>query len=167
MRLRIWLVLALAICVVLPSNASIIKRPPVKSTEVAYKDLPCSEQDKARIIELVSTVAESSKLSLLFNQSHLKEIGSQINHVHPMKFLSIVFSNPHLKGCMFFIWDDYFKRTEFMDGLGASLSREADKGKLLLYLDEFAAEIGASAGALKTFIDVRDWDNLVLYLIQS
>ena len=79
------------------ADASILKKPPVKPMDIAYKDLVCTEQDKAIVYEIISTMADNGKLSLLFKQAHLKEIGAQINHLHPLKFLSAIFSEPHLK----------------------------------------------------------------------
>jgi len=146
---------------------SIIKKPPGKPTETLYNDLTCSEQDRANIHEIISTMGEKGKLGLLFQQNHLREVGAQINHVHPLKFLAVVFKDPHLKSCMFYIWDDYFKRNGFLDGLGPSLTREADKGKLMMYLSDFAEDIGSSVEALKSYVNARDWENLVLFLIQT
>ncbi len=150
-----------------PLTCSIIKKPPVKSTEVLYKDLVCTEQDQKNIHELISTMAEKGKLGLLFQQSRLREIGAQINHVHPLKFLALVFKTPHLKSCMYYIWDDYFKRNGFLDGLGPALTREVEKGKLHFYLPDFATELGLPKDTLKGYFDARDWENMVLFLIQS
>lgn len=165
-KYSVFLIISMALFVT-PAMASIIKKPPAKSVETTYKELVCTDQDKANISEIISTMAENSKLSLLFKQSHLKEIGAQINHVHPLKFLGAVFSNPHLKSCMYYIWDDYFKRNGFLDGLGPSLTREAEKGKLSQYLHEFAAEVGVPLENIQGYFAVMDWENLVLYLIQS
>ena len=166
---RIWIccVLILLALGATPMTASIIKKPPAKSVETPYKDLVCTEEDRANIYEIISTMAENGKLSLLFKQSHLKEIGAQINHVHPLKFLSAIFTDPHLKSCMYYIWDDYFKRNGFLDGLGPSLTREAEKGKLHQYLSDFATEVGASADNLRPYFDAQDWENMVHYLIDS
>jgi hypothetical protein len=147
--------------------ASIIKKPPAKAVETSYEELVCTEQDRMNIYEIISTMAEKGKLGLLFQQNHLREIGAQINHVHPLKFLATIFKDPHLKSCMYYIWDDYFKRNGFLDGLGPSLTREAEKGKLELYLKDFAMDINISGETLKAYIDVRDWENMVLFLIQS
>ncbi|MBX7065653.1 MAG: hypothetical protein K1X28_00340 [Parachlamydiales bacterium] len=148
-------------------NGSIIKKPPPKPVEMAWQELACSEQDRANIYEIVSTVAEKNKLSLLFQQNYLREKGAQIAHVHPLRFLGVIFSNPHLKTCMFYIWDDYFKRTSFVTDLSAALTREADKGKLHPYLNDFCREVNVPAEAVKSFFDSRDWENFVLFLIQS
>src|SRR5579872_272699 len=123
-----------------PAMGSIIKKPPAKPTETLYKDLVCTEADRANIYEIVSTMAEKGKLGLLFQQNHLREVGAQINHVHPLKFLAVILKDPHLKSCMFNIWDDYFKRNGFIDGLFPFFTREAEKGKLDIHLKDFAAD---------------------------
>lgn len=166
---RKWSIFVIVLCSLLtvPLMGSIIKKPPVKSVETGYHDLICSDQDQANIYEIISTMAEKGKLSLLFQQSYLREIGAQINHVHPLKFLAVILKEPYLKSCMAVIWDDYFKRNGFMDGLAPSLSREAEKGKVQFYLQDFASDIGMPYEHIKPYADVHDWENMVLFLIQS
>ena len=67
--------------------ASLITFPPEPASE-AYKDLVCTEKDQAIIFEILTTIEENGKLALLLKKSHLQALGSQINHVHPLKFLS-------------------------------------------------------------------------------
>lgn len=150
-----------------PAMASIIKKPPSKPTETLYKDLKCTETHETHIYEIISTMAEHGKLTLLFKQSSLREMGAQINEVHPLKFLAVIFKDPYLKSCMFYIWDDYFKRNGFLEGLVPSLKREAEKGKLEIHLKDFALDVGSSEEALKSYVDAGDWENMVLFLIQS
>ena len=149
------------------SLASIIKLPPNPGTDIAYKDLVCTEQDKANIMEIVTSIADNSKFSLLLKQSHLKNIGSQLNHVHPLKFLAVSIGTPYLKSCLIQIFDDYFKRNGFMDGLGPSLTREAEKGKLDAYLPSFAQEVGVTPDSIQPYIAARDWEGLVRYLMHT
>ncbi len=149
--------------------ASIIKFPPpdVNKGPLSYSQLSCSEQDKAFIYELITVMAENGKVSLLFKQSHLKQLGAQINHVHPLKFLSTVFTNSHLTTSMTEIFDDYFKRTGFMEGLGTTLTREAEKGKLELYINDFAAEISVPLEVIQKHFHSRDWEGLVRSLMNT
>jgi hypothetical protein len=167
--LRKWSVLLMLIFGLCATSVScsIIKRPPAKSVDVAYKDLPCTEQDRNNIYEIISNMAEKGKLNLLFQQSHLRELGAQINHVHPLTLLSVIFTNAYLKSCMFYIWGDYFKRNNFIDGLAPALTREAEKGKLSIYLEDFAKDLGIPAETLKTYFDSRDWENMVFFLVHS
>lgn len=148
-------------------QCSIIKKPPAKPVDTTWSDLVCTEQDRANIYEIVSTVSEKNKLSLLVNQSTLREKGAQITHVHPLKFLGVIFSDSYLKSCMSLIWNDYFKRNSFVTDLTAALNREADRDKLYAYLNEFANEVGLLPESLKPFFDERDWDNFFLFLIRS
>lgn len=112
-------------------------------------------------------MSENGKLSLLLKQSYLKNIGAQINHVHPLKFISTIVTNPRLKTCMNEIFDDYFKRNGFMDGLGPSLSREADKGKIDPFLNDFSAEVKVPVESMRPYFQNRDWEGLVRFLMQS
>jgi hypothetical protein len=160
-----WLFCFLAFALI--ADASIIKFPPTKTEDLAYNDLVCTEQDKANIYEIIVTMAEKPKLKLLFIQDHLKQIGAQINHVHPLRFLGTIFSNSRLKESMFTIFDDYFKRNGFMDGLGPSLTNEAEKGKLDQYLNDFSMEVNASPNEIHPHFKSRDWESLVRYLMQQ
>ncbi|MGB7977551.1 MAG: hypothetical protein WCF19_00155 [Chlamydiales bacterium] len=170
LRKRLLLVFIFLGMFVPPAAGSIIRKPPVKATDVSYKDLDCTPQDREKIHEIISTVGEKGKLGLLFQQGHLRELGAQINHVHPLKFLATIFKDPHLKSCMYYIWDDYFKRNNFLDGLIPRLEGEAEKGKLGLYINDFAADLQIPSHgfpALKAYFDARDWEGMVLFLIQS
>ncbi len=165
---RKWLFFLIVIAALIaPCSASIIKKPPSKPVETSYASLECTEKDQANIHHIISTMAENGKLSLLFQQGSLREVGASINHVHPLKFLAVIFKSPYLKTCMGQIWNDYFKRNGFLDGLAPSLTREAETGRLHIYLRDFASDVGANVDHVKAYFDVRDWENLVLFLIQS
>jgi hypothetical protein len=142
----------------------IIKIPP-KPMEQSYKDLPCTDEDRGKIYELITALAENGKISLLFKQGKLKALGSEIEYIHPLKFLGVIFSNPQLKQFMREIFSDYFKRTGFLDGLGPSMMREYEKGKLFPYLAEFSRDVGVPEHELRPFIQALDWEGLVRYLI--
>lgn len=157
--------------------AGIIKIPTGNQGEVSYKNLICTDDDKAIIFEVISTLADNGKFDLLAKQRHLRRLEVQINHVHPFKFLGTIFSNPKLKARMIPVFDDFFKRAGFMDGLGPSLTREASKGKLLQYLDDFAMEVNVNSADIRTLYqnkdwnssdwEMRDWEKLVRFLIDS
>lgn len=149
--------------------ASIIKFPPPDGPkgDLTYAQLVCSDQDKAFIYEIITTMSENGKLTLLFQQGHLKQLGAQINHVHPMKFVTTILNNPRLRSCLNDIAEDYFKWNGFMDGLGPSFNREADRGKLDHYINDFAAEMGVTPDAIRKYFQNRDWEGLVKFLMKS
>jgi hypothetical protein len=171
MKTKNWFKLLIILSFLLystPMMAPIIKINPSKENPNAtYQDLVCTEDDKASIYEIISTMSENGKINLLLKQNRLKELGAKINHLHPMKFLTSIFGNAYLKVCMVNVYDDYFKRVGFMDGLAPSLDRTADKGKLIPYVDEFAQELGIDPDSIRWFFHLRDWDGLVRQLIAS
>src|SRR3990167_7732362 len=98
-----------------------------------YSELVCTSKDKDLIIEIVTTVAENGKFSLLMKQSYLRNLGSEIDHVHPLKFIAVAVSTSYLRSCLIRIFDDYFKRNGFMDGLGESLTNQTNNGTMEPY----------------------------------
>lgn len=145
--------------------AGIIKIPP-KVVEESYKDLICSDVNRMKIYELITTMADNGKISLLFNhQTRLKTLGVELEQVHPLKFLAVIFSNPQLKACMYKVFDDPFKRTEFVDGITPNMMRQLEKGKLLPFIADFAREVGRSDQEMRPYFHTLNWDGLVTYLI--
>lgn len=163
-RQLVFFLLAIFIGTFCSLDASIIKKPPKKSTESGYASLVCTEEDQQCIYEIISTMGESGKLTLFRMRNHLRELGSRINHVHPLKFLATIYKNPHLKYCMQSVWTDYFKKSNFLDGLTPSLTREADAGRLIGYLPEFAAEIQVPEESLSPYFHSKEWESMVYFL---
>lgn len=161
----------------IPSLASIVKLPPPDSQaegETFYGNFAPEEEEQITglIQELVTTLAENGKISLLFKRGHLHNLGVALKKVHPLKFLSTVFADPHLKLCMGEIFDDRFKRTGFLegenhDGISHSLTQEANRGKLEPYLNDFAQKVNIPVEAIRPFIKNSDWEGLILFLIHS
>jgi len=141
------------------SLGAIIKLPVNPGQDISYEHLVCTAEDEEIIKELVTSIADNSKVTLLLKQNYFKSLGSQINHVHPLKFLSVSLSTPHLKSCLAVIFDDYFKRNGFMDGLGASLTRETEKGKIEKHFHPFAREINMPVAKIKPFFQNQDWED--------
>lgn len=146
--------------------ASLIKIP-VENKLENYQDLVCNEVDKANIYEIISTMAETAVPKLVLKTNHLKSLGAQINHVHGLKFLSTIIANPYLKSCLAQVFQNYFKRNGFMDGLAPSLTRESDKGKLDHYINDFCEEVGSSREQLEGYFQSRDWEGMVRLLISQ
>jgi len=136
-----------------------------KPNNDSYENLICSERDKACVHEIITTLGERGKIYLLFNQGHINDLGDEIEHLHPLKFLTSIFCYPHIKRHMPEIYDDYFKRNGFMGGLAPNLSRESEKGKLNQYLGKFAQEIKVPLDKMRPFFDTHNWEGLVEFLI--
>ena len=150
---------------------SIIKipdTPQITTSALSYDQLICTEIDKQKIARLITVMGENGKLVLWAKyQKELRQIGREIDHVHPLKFLSTIFSNPALKNYMKEIYHDYFKWTNFMDGLGNGLTAQAKQGKIAPFLNDFAKEVGAQPESLRGYVESLDWENMILFLMNN
>jgi len=133
---------------------------------IEYENLVCTEIDKQKISYIVTTIAKHGKVTLLVKfYTDLNRCGAEVDHVHPLKFISTVMLNPELKWDMKEIRSDYFKWKSFMDGLGGSLTSQAEQNKLSCYLEHFAHELNIPVEQAQYFCERRDWPGLVEFLI--
>ncbi len=145
--------------------AGIIKIPP-KQQSKSYADLPGKDPaDRAKITKIFTAMGTQGKLSLLKQRSELEKLGREIDHVHPLKLLGCIFSQPKMREYFDQIYNDYFKWKNFIEGFEPRMSHEALKNNLLCYLNDFAKEIGANPESLRPYFDAKDWRGLVKYLI--
>jgi len=146
--------------------AKLEKSAPIEASKVnPYESLLLSDKDRAHVSEIITILSENGKLSLLFKKNHLKELGSQINHLHPLKFLSAIFSNPDLKARMGDIFQDYFKRNGFIDELSGSLTKSSNSGELNHYIESFAKDVNVGVEEIRPYFLNQDWEGLIDYLI--
>lgn len=141
----------------------IVKIP--KQTDATYEKLICTEQDTAIVQEIVTIMGENGKLTLLFKQGYLRELGSRIALLHPLKFMTSIFCYPHLNDHVDEIFGDFFKRMGFMDGLAPSMSNEASKGRLTKLLPKFAEEIKVPLEKMQPYFDRHEWEELCEFII--
>lgn len=134
-----------------------------------YATLPgCDPIDQARIIELFTIMGSHGKVSLLMNyKKHLEKLGKEIEHVHPIKLLGIIFSTPNMKPYMKDIFNDYFKWKKFIEGFTTSMNHEISKNNASQYLSDFAKDVKGDLELIKIFYNKRDWKGLINYLIHS
>ncbi len=150
----------------LKSVASIIKIPPKEEKVYTYSELPRTKEDEGKIEDLISSLGKHGKVSLLFNhQTRLRKIGDEVRYIHPFKFLGYIFSHENLKKHMVSIFEDYFKRTNFVDGISETFDIYDLSNRLFIYLDDFCSEINISPDEIREFLVNKDWSNLVKYLV--
>ena len=151
--------------------ASIIKIPPTEppaASAATFNDLVCSPEDVQKITRLVSVMGENGKVVLLFKyQKELRQIGREIDHVHPLKFITVIMSDPHLKSCIKQVHSDYFKWTNFLDGLGNGLTSQHSQNKISVYLNDFAKGLGLAPESLQKYVEKQDWENMLIFLMNN
>lgn len=135
-----------------------------------FSNLRLTNIDKENITFIITSMGEQGKLWLLVHKSELSEKGDKIQGVHPLKFLAVIFKDEYLKKvCMPTILNDYYKKKNFIEGLGASMTREAQKGKIQKYMPDFLMEINLDkkhSEKLLEFVEARNWEGFVWYIVK-
>ena len=129
-----------------------------------YQDLPFSKEDKEHIAELITAMGLHSKIFLLWHSRKYYKIGDKINHVHPLKFLGVIYSNPELKEHMKEIMNDYFKRKNLINGLVPHLDEMAKRKNFTRDFTIFCEEIQVPFDSLKEYMKESTWKDMVDYL---
>ena len=66
----------------------------------AFLALPLTDEDKAKIHELLEPLASWSLMTLGFKQGEVKSRGHAIKHIHILRCLGYVFTDPVVRGYM-------------------------------------------------------------------
>lgn len=138
----------------------------------AYEKLSITKADAETIYEIIDTLGSSGLWKLYKIEDDMVELGTQIQHVHPLKFLEVVFTDPHLKDCMVKTEDSFFKWRGFMKGSGkspgfiAKCEREYDKDNFAPYIDDFCKAVKADPEQVRDLIERKKWETLIRILLK-
>lgn len=152
---------------------AIIRVPPKEETtsaQVAYQHLPCIEHHKDVIGYIITSMGTQSYFWLFRHSNELKAKGKEINDVHPLKFLETVFSpegrSKGLRQHMEAVMDSRFTRSNFIDGLGSSLTKKSMDGHLHVYLQDFASALQVAPHEIHGYFQNHDWEGMVRHLMK-
>lgn len=134
------------------------------SLETFYQ-LPLVDWEMKTIHKLVSTLAEKNVFELALEKKSLEKKGDKIYHVHPFRFIGYIFSDPHLKKCMYEIKKSFFKWHTFVDGFGDKMSAEKHHRNLERYIPGFAHSLNINPDKVRQYVDDKDWEGLLKFLI--
>lgn len=132
-----------------------------------YERLPITPDEQQKISKIISTMAENNVFQLLFERKYLERLGQEVHHVHPVRFLGTIFSDPRLVNCMFEIHNSGFKWGGFMDGISARLKEEIKAGNVNSYIPGFAERLNLRFEDVQGYINRRDIEGLVLFLMDK
>lgn len=139
------------------------------ASKILFRDynLKISKKEKQDIAFIVTTLGRSSLKKIWDAESSLKKAGDRVDHVHPLRFISCIFSDEELKVGLLQVRE----RTgliskKFFNGLYDSLTAEADLDNLRIeYIQDFAANLNIDSNAIVGPIQQRDWKGLIDTLI--
>lgn len=133
-------------------------------TEPFYQ-LPLNEKEKRHIWTIITTMSEKNIFQLAFEKGSMEKRGNKINHVHPMRFLGYIFSEPELKSCVKNIKKSSFKWDAFVDGFARRMREEYSNNNVMQYVPGFAQQVGSNPDKVKQYIQNKDWEGLVKSLL--
>ena len=128
---------------------------------VCFEDLTIEEKEAKMIERLMHTLATANFAKLIWKQRDLERIGRSINHIHPLKFISHIVSEPILRSDLQEVHRNFFKWKGFMDGFRRRMTEEFYKGNLEKFLPGFCETMGIKEDVVDHFIERRDWEGLV------
>lgn len=143
----------------------------LKKGREVFAQLSLTEPEKERLYELIDTLGKTHWSALAFKAGRLEDLGRSIRHIHPLKFLEIVFSNSRLKKAMGEIFSSDLKRNGFLKGsseqpgFGDKMGNEFNHKNLFPYLLGFSQAVNASPDQIRGFFERNDWRGLVEFLI--
>lgn len=158
--------------------AGIIKIPPKEERILPYSELPRTQEDENKINELITTMGTHGKIDLLLNyEKRLRKIGDELRYIHPLKFIGYIFSHKdsngiELKKHMATVFDDYFKRVNFVKDFGQTMDMYDLKNQLSIYLNDFTNEVKINPSLIQQFFDKNNkdygnWEGLIKVLINN
>lgn len=130
-----------------------------------FYTLPLSSQEEKVIESIILTLAETNIFGLLFEKSDLEKKGKFIEHVHPLRFLGVVFSRYELRMAMSEIKKSTFKWDGFMEGLERRIREEQIRDNLMRYVSGFSRHVHADPDKISAFIQHHNWEGLIRYLM--
>jgi hypothetical protein len=139
---------------------------PLTGSGDPYARLPITEKEAQIIWEIIDTMANKNLLQLGWIKKDMERLGQKITHVHPLRFLGTIFADPHLRECMKEVRSSYLKWNGFLDGLTGRLEEEYKRNNLLPHVSGFAATIKANPEQVRNFLQKKEWEKLVKYLLK-
>ncbi len=134
------------------------------STEPFY-EMPLLDWEMKTIHKIISSMAEKNVFQLALEKKTIEKKGKKIRHVHPLRFIGYIFGDAHLKRCMHEIKKSFFKWHSFIEGFSDKMKEEHRDDNLERYVPGFAESLGVSSTKVMQYIDDKDWEELVKFLL--
>ncbi|MBS0622452.1 MAG: hypothetical protein JSR80_05805 [Verrucomicrobia bacterium] len=115
-----------------------------------------------QIAFVLNTLANSSGPSLLFKKSALQKAGHQTGAVHPLRWMEVGLTDPHLKAQMKRIRQKPMVWKNFSQDMGASFERQWQSGTFNEEeIDAYATSIGVDPSGLRQAAAQGNWRKFI------
>lgn len=138
------------------------------ATEIRHYEIVPTVDEAEDVSYIVSTLGNKSIAKVWKAKSSLKRAGEKIEHIHPLRFLEIVFTDEELKAAIYNLRNRELLWSEFKGGLYGSLSEELARGNLTEeQVLDFTNNIGIDSAIVYPSIVRGDWDEMLSILIKN
>lgn len=132
-----------------------------------YCALP-TDEERDCISCIVTTLGNKSLAKIWKDKSYLKKLGDKVNNVHPLRFLSVIFTSEELTAAMKNLVSRDWIWSEFKNGLYESLTEEKNNHNLRMdQVFDFSAAVNIPHELLMHSVQQSDWDGLIQSIIQN
>lgn len=133
-----------------------------------FIQLPISDEEQRTIRWVIQTVAENNPVVLGARYySDLEDKRKKLLHIHPLRSLAAMASDPYTRSCLGDIMESYFKRSNFIGEMSKRLSQEASRGNLNAYVPGFCLALKINPDQVRHYIHHKKWQDLVKYVIKT
>lgn len=140
----------------------------LSATELRHYEVPPTDEERELVFYVVNTLGNKSLAKVWKSKSSLKRAGDKIDHIHPLRFLEIVFTDEELKASIRNLRNRDLIWSEFKGGLFGSLAEEAKRNNLTdEQLQDFGQNIGIDITIVYPSILKADWDEMLSLLIKN
>ena len=126
-----------------------------------------TECEAADVRFIVSTLANKSLITIAKEKSNLEAAGDRIDHVHPLNFLLVIFTDEELKVGIRNIRGKGWVWSSFVCGIKTTLATESAIRNVMPYLSDFAKKLEVNQKLLLPAVRAGNWDQFVDLLIQN
>ena len=131
----------------------------------SFHHLPINQEDMRNTYRLIHSLGTLSWYELLWQKREIESIGDKVDHLHPFRFLALIFRDPHLRECMKNIYSSSLKWHRFLKGLSEKMDKRSKAGELIPQLPGFCHVTDTDYDCVKPFIEKRDWEGFLKYMI--
>ncbi len=131
-----------------------------------FSQLIITEDEQRMIRAVIDTVAKKSPIKLAFIRGELEAKRKLLFHIHPLRSLASMFSDPRTKENIAEIRSSFLKWRNFIGDFSERMKQEHGQNNLEVYIPGFCQAVKANPDQVRTCINNRDWEGLVKYLLR-
>lgn len=141
-------------------------KPVLDEARDAFSQLLITDDEQKMIRSVIHTVAETNPIKLGFIRSDLEKKRLQLLHIHPLRSIATMFTDPYTKQCVAEMMDSFFKWKSFISDFSKRMNEESQRGNLQMYIQGFSLTVRANPDQVRLYINNKEWEKLVKYLIK-